>query len=222
MSSSLGSQEQSLKIEWVHCNRCLNPTKHFILAEHETRDVGEPCDEFGQPWWHTIYALLTCCGCESVTLRRQLEFSEWEDDDIDVKFYPPQVSRQLPKWLDELPSEINELLTEIYSALHADNRRLALMGARTIIDMFVVDKIGDVGSFKQKLQTLVDKGYLGSLQKETLDVALEAGHAAAHRGYKPPSEVLNHVMDVVESLLQTYALEKVSDLVKKKIPPRPS
>jgi hypothetical protein len=116
---------------------------------------------------------------------------------------------------------MHELLSEIYTALHLNSRRLALMGVRTIIDMFVLDKIGDVGTFQQKLQTLVDGGYLGSQQKDILNVALEAGNAAAHRGYKPSSEVLSHVIDVVESLLQSYALEKVSDSVKAKIPSRP-
>ncbi len=219
MSSKLDSQDPSVKTEWVHCNSCLNSTKHFILAEHEKRVVAAPCDEYGQPWWHSRYTLLVCCGCDSATLRRRLDFSEW--DDYEVDFYPPQVSRHLPSWRYELPGEMIGLLTEIYSALHADNRRLALMGARTIIDIFVVDKIGDIGTFKQKLQALVDKGYLASQQQSVLDVALEAGHAAAHRGYQPTSEVLDHVIDVVESLLQTYALETASNLVKKKIPPRP-
>jgi Domain of unknown function (DUF4145) len=217
VSSNLGSNNQ--KTEWVHCNCCLHRTKHSILAEHEKR-VTEPYLEYVTLWWHTTYTLFICCGCESITLRRQMTFSEWESDELEIEFYPPQVSRQLPKWHDELPYEIHELLSEIYTALHLNSHRLALMGVRTIIDMFVLDKIGDIGTFQQKLKALVDGGYLGSQQKDILNVTLEAGSAAAHRGYKPSSEVLNHAVDVVESLLQSYALEKMSHSVKAKIPLR--
>lgn len=219
MSSNIGSDNQSPKIEWIHCNCCLHQTKHSILAEHKHEEKG-PEEEWGYLWWETKYTLFTCCGCESVTLRRHHTFSEWEGQS-EIEFYPPQVSRQLPKWHDELPCEIDELLSEIYTALHSNSRRLALMGVRTVIDMFVLDKIGDVGTFRQKLQALVDGGYLGSQQRDILNVALEAGNAAAHRGYKPSSEVLSHAIDVVESLLQSYALEKVSNSVKEKIPFRP-
>jgi hypothetical protein len=223
MLSNTGSDNRSLKIDWIHCNCCLHQTKHSILAEHENVVYGDEdlVAEYGGPCWHTTYTLFICCGCESVTLRRQMIFSEWESDEPEIEFYPPQISRQLPKWHDELPCEMHELLSEIYTALHLNSRRLALMGVRTIIDMFVLDKIGDVGTFQQKLQTLVDGGYLGSQQKDILNVALEAGNAAAHRGYKPSSEVLSHVIDVVESVLQSYALEKVSDSVTAKIPSRP-
>jgi hypothetical protein len=192
-----------------------------MLAEHENTVTGEPCSEYGEPWWHKTYTLFICCGCESITLRRQMVFSEWESDEPEIEFYPPQVSRQLPKWRDELPPEIRELLSEIYTALHSNSRRLALMGVRTVIDLFVLDRIGDIGTFQQKLQALVDAGYLGSQQREILNVALEAGNAAAHRGYKPSSEVLSHTIDVVESLLQSYPLEKMSNSVKGKIPSRP-
>jgi Domain of unknown function (DUF4145) len=206
------------KTERVHCNNCLHKTKHFLIAEH-SQEITEPSGyEYCDFWWHIKHTLLVCCGCESVTLRREFMFSEW--DEPEITFYPPQVSRRLPDWQVQLPSEIQELLIEIYTALHSNSRRLALMGARTVIDMFVLDKIGDVGTFKQKLQALVDEGYLGNQQRDILNVALEAGNAAAHRGYKPSSEVLSHVIDVVESLVQSYALEKASDSVKEKIPHR--
>ena len=219
MISNIESENQSLKIEWIHCNCCLHQTKHSILAERQHEEEG-PEEEWGCLWWETKYTLFICCGCESVTLRRHHTFSEWEGGSK-IEFYPPQVSRQLPKCHDELPCEIHELICEIYTALHSNSRRLALMGVRTVIDMFVLDKIGDAGTFSQKLKALVDGGYLGSQQRDILNVALEAGNAAAHRGYKPSSEVLSHAIDVVESLLQSYALEKVSNSVKEQIPPRP-
>jgi Domain of unknown function (DUF4145) len=219
MSSNIDSKNQLENMEWIHCNGCLRKTKHCILTEHEHL---ESDSKYECVWWQTKHTLFICCGCESITLRRQYMFSEWDDEygGPEINFYPPQVSRKRPEWHDWLPMEIRDLLTEIYSALHSNSHRLALMGARTVIDMFVLDKIGDVGTFKQKLQALVDGGYLGSQQQEILNVALEAGNAAVHRGYKPSVEVLIHVIDVIENLLYLYALTKASNSVKSKIPSR--
>jgi hypothetical protein len=209
----------SSNIEWVHCNKCLDLTKHEILKEHNCGDKDKYLDFV--IWWNTKYTLFICCGCESVTLRRQYTCSEWESNQQEIEFYPPQVSRRLPPWHDKFPSEMQDLLAEIYIALRSNSRRLALMGARTAIDMFMLDKIGDIGTFEKKLKALVDSGYLGSKQHDILSVALEAGSAAAHRGYNPLPEHLNHVIDVVESLLQFYILEVQSNSVKGNIPPRP-
>ncbi|GBO55758.1 hypothetical protein APA_3908 [Pseudanabaena sp. lw0831] len=208
----------SSNIEWVHCNKCLHLTKHEILKEHNCEDKDKYLDFV--IWWNTKYTLFICCGCESVTLRRQYTCSEWESNQQEIEFYPPQVSRRLPQWQDKLPVEMQDLLAEVYIALHSNSRRLALMGARTVIDMFILDKIGDIGTFEEKLKKLVDGGYLGSKQRDILKVVLDAGSAAAHRGYNPSPEDLNHVIDVVESLLQFYIFEVQSNSVKVKIPPR--
>ena len=220
VSSSTKHDSNSVEIEWVHCNRCLSKTKHFVISNHVRQEIIDPQNNI---WFRTNHTLFSCCGCESFALRRVLTCSEWTDGYemfSEIEFYPPQVSRQAPKWKEELPQDIRDLMTEVYTALHSDSRRLALMGARTLIDMFVLDKIGDVGTFQEKIKALIDNGYLGSQQVKILNVALEAGNAAAHRGYQPSPEDLNHVIDVVESLLQSYVLEKVSNSVEGRIPSR--
>lgn len=223
MSSIPDPDNKSKKTEWIHCNYCSQETKHSVLTQHENIVRGEPIADLYHEyfWWHTTYTLLVCCGCESVTLRRLMRFSEWEDGESEIEFYPPSMSRKMPAWHEKIPYKIHDLLSEVYTALYSNSHRLALMGARTIIDMFILDKIGDIGTFQQKLDALVDRGYLASQQKDILSVALEAGNAAVHRAYKPSSEVLNHVIDVVETLLQSYVLEKASDSVKNEIPHRP-
>lgn len=221
MSPNSNSDNQLTEIiEWIHCSDCLRLTRHSVLAQHEKMSEGEPI-AYCRPWWNTTYTLLMCCGCESATLRIHKDCSEWDDDYVEIEFYPTQIFRRPSRWRFEIPYEMHDLLSEIYAALHSNSYRLALMGARTMIDMFILDKIGDIGTFQQKLDALVDRGYLASQQKDILSVALEAGNAAVHRRYKPSSEVLNHVIDVVETLLQSYALEKASDSVKNKIPHRP-
>jgi hypothetical protein len=212
-------KEDDLKIEKVHCNKCLRSTKHYLIAERIEADQ-ECVNEANQIYinWSTTSTMLECCGCANVTLRKKLYFSEW--DDIEIQYYPPAISRQLPKWHHELPREINELLKEIYTALHADSRRLALMGARTIVDLFMADQVGDIGGFTQKLEELEKKGFVSKKHREILEAALEAGHAAAHRGHQPKQDEVAQVIDIVENLIQIYVLKKSAEDLKSKIPPR--
>jgi hypothetical protein len=113
-------------------------------------------------------------------------------------------------------------MDEIYTALAADSRRLATMGARTIIDMVLVDKVGDIGTFGKKLEELEKSGFIARQGREYLAAALDTGNAAAHRGHKPTAEQLNHVMDIVEHVLQSvYVLEDAAAELRKTTPPKP-
>jgi hypothetical protein len=98
-----------------------------------------------------------------------------------------------------------------------------MMGARALVDMLIVEKVGDVGTFKQKLDTLAAGEFIGATQVEILDAALDAGSAAAHRGHTPSESEVNAVMDIVENLLNAvYVLPDIAKSLKKTTPPRPS
>ena len=205
------------KIENVHCNRCLHTTKHFVVAERKKMETEEN-DEGHETSAVWRYTMLECCGCGEATLR---EVFDWSDEGVEeVNFYPPQVSRQQPRWQLALPYELRDLLKEIYSALHSDSRRLVLMGARTLVDIFMNDKVGDIGGFAPKLDALVKDGYLSIKSKDVLKAALEAGDAAAHRGYNPKRQEVIHVLDIVENLIQSYALEESAGSLKNTTPSR--
>jgi hypothetical protein len=114
------------------------------------------------------------------------------------------------------------LLREVYRSLDADNRSLPMMGARALLDILIVEKVGDVGTFKQKLDKLAAGGFIGTAQVEILDAALDAGSAAAHRGHTPSFAEVNAVMDIVENLLKAvYVLPDMAKSLKKTTPPRP-
>lgn len=116
---------------------------------------------------------------------------------------------------------MKEIVGEIYAALHSGSRRLALVGTRTLVDMLLLEEVGDVGTFDQKLKALRDKGAISERNREVLSTVLNAGSAAAHRGYKPAREDLEVVMDVVENVLQsTHHLVRVAEELRKKIPER--
>jgi hypothetical protein len=138
----------------------------------------------------------------------------------DTVYYPPPISRQIPRWHYELPNDIRDLLKECYTALQSGSKRLAIMGARSVIDVFMNTTLGDIGGFKQKLDELVNQGYLSKQNRDTLEAALEAGHAVVHRGHMPKDEDVTLVFDIVENMLQTLVLKKKSEQLKDRTPKR--
>jgi len=90
-----------------------------------------------------------------------------------------------------------------------------------VVDLVLVEKIGDVGGFKDKLKAAEADGIIGSKNREVLDAALDAGNAATHRGHQATSDDVHAVMDIVENLLQAvYHLESLADRLKRATPPR--
>ena len=138
-----------------------------------------------------------------------------------VRHFPPSTARRRPVWESQLPWPLQHLIREIYDALHSGGRRLAVMGARTLVDMAIIDKVGDVGTFEDKLKTLENQGFVSKRNREVLDAALDAGNASAHRGYQFKPNEVNQVMDIVENLLQAiYVLQPAADKIKSVTPPR--
>ncbi|HEX9346584.1 MAG TPA: DUF4145 domain-containing protein [Gemmatimonadales bacterium] len=218
------TDERKQRDERLHCNACGQETKHDVICEHrqhssEPVDTGNPMDDFSVSW-DTTYTMLECRGCENVTLRRTYVFSEWNAGEAQIEYFPPHLFRKKPDWADELPKDEQSVLTEVYAALASDSRRLALMGDRTLVDLFIVRKIGDQGTFVEKLKKLEQAGFLSAKNSELLGAALNAGHAAAHRAYLPQREQLWTVMDIVENLLQSDLLAKQTKELRRNTPQR--
>jgi Domain of unknown function (DUF4145) len=209
------------KLFRIHCNNCRRKTQHRLVKKIEGDSGSEPYDEEFSISWDTIFHVLQCCGCLELVVRRTYMFSEW--DQPDIRFFPPRVSRHLPDWANDLPYDLRVVLEEVYRSLDADNRRLPMMGARTLMDMVMVEKIGDVGSFKDKLKELENRKFISAPNREVLDAALDAGNAAAHRGHAAKISEVSAVMDIVENLLQAvYVLPGMAQDLKKSTPQRPS
>lgn len=199
----------------AHCNSCGHATKHHILFAHLTKDEH---DEFGV-LATAAYELLECCGCELVCLR---ETSWWApEDETRITIYPPRLARRTPDWQFRLPMSIRAVLQEVYTALHANSLRLAMMGARAILDLTALDRVGDQGHFKAALQALNAAGVISAKAVDVLYAAFDAGSAAAHRGHEPSLREVTSVIDIIENLLQAvYVLNRVAESLKKKTPSR--
>lgn len=201
-----------------HCNQCGRETKHIVLSLREI-DTNEYHEEYGPLSWRDTYEFLECAGCESVSMRH----TNWFDqtDECTTSIYPPPAKRRKPHWFYQLPAKVRGILQQVYQALDGNSRSLALMGARAVLDMALIEVSGDKGTFPGKLDELEKQGFIGTKNREVLEAALEAGSAASHRGYLPSTDDMNGVMDIVENLLQAiYHLKGLADNLKKATPPR--
>lgn len=213
---------EEAEVTWTHCNLCGHETKHDVLLVR-TRSDSELVDAFHgiEVSWSRSHTLLECRGCEEVTLLRTIWCSEDDPQDGPSEtYFPPRVSRRRPAWFDELPSEYAGLLKEIYTALHADSRRLAMMGLRAVIDLFIARRLGGSSGFAGGLRQLLDQNYITTRSLEIVEAAVEAGHASAHRAHNPTAGQVNAVMDIVENLIQHDLLAESAASLRRSIPGR--
>jgi len=169
---------------------------HALCAAHTIESSEEIEGEVGP--WTDCFEIFRCQGCDSVHVRRSFYFALLGEEP-ERSYFPARISRHKPQWLQDLPDELRELLWEVYGALHADSPRLALMGIRAVVDVVILEKVGDVGTFREKLTALGEKGFVGRQQGEFLEAVLDAGSAAAHRGHAASAQELDFAMDIVEN-----------------------
>lgn len=209
------------------CYYCKAETKQKLLFEkgelifpNEVVIFDESSGKKKQSVWTIegqIWKVSECQGCEKINLNVYRRHSPLEDDVL-IHQFPTKDFRPFPKWITHINRDFTELFCEIYLSLNAGNVHLPLMGARTILDMFICEKIGDIGSFKNKIQKLADENYISKSSQELLEIALEYGHAAIHRNYQPTKDEINGVLDIIENILHTEALKDKTKNLKTSVP----
>jgi len=211
----------------THCYNCDKETNQDILfKDHEfgPREIvwrNEQGDKTESVWEVVadIWNISKCRGCEKINFKHILRNLPNRETDI-VFHFPRKPLRQPPKWIMKLPIKYLEILQEIYASINERLFILSLTGIRILLDIYIVNKVGDVGTFKQKLAKLVSDGIITSKKSLVLDAAIDAGNAASHRGYKSDQETLFQILDIVENLLQSEIVDRSADSIKQKTPKR--
>lgn len=201
------------------CNGCRQNTWHDVVVS-KSRKRSEGDGQFPRVV-NEQWQMLQCCGCEAIKVFVKEESIDFKTPN--ETHYPAKQIRQMPNWCDKVPTNCQDLFREIYSAKHAGCITLSAMGTRTIVDQILLEMLEDVGGFEQKLQEAVSRGFFTEEQKNIISVAIDAGSAAAHRGFRPTEEQLESVLNIVEhTLIGHYELAALSGRLKKEIPPRES
>ena len=183
--------------------------------------------------------ILECCGCERIYFRLDRWFSEWDEivDDpisgdqrlepgIETSYWPEEVRRQRPNWLRKIKAserDLGKLLDEMYAALDNDLRVLAAIAVRTVLDC-ASQRLGvdPAVGFKEKLDGLRAGGSISSQEEEILNVLVDAGSAAAHRGWRAKDDVLSTMVDAIESFLhRSFVLGDGITRLQASVPTRP-
>ncbi|MET4442822.1 hypothetical protein ABIB75_001083 [Bradyrhizobium sp. GM2.2] len=129
------------------------------------------------------------------------------DGTATTEYYPSPVSRQQPIWLQYMrlgldvdEEKIGDLIFEVYRAVDAKQYRLAAMGIRAALEQIMIMKIGDTGTFNQKLEAFQKAGLISSIQRDAMRATLDVGDAAIHRGYIPKEGELKIALDVLDGV----------------------
>lgn len=200
------------------CRNCQRETSHWPIANGEVRDSARPLE--GVATSYQTFQVVQCRECRSTTycIHTHIHPGFGGDSYIEsTSYHPPLPFRTKPVWYNKLPELYRLILDEIYQAL--DNRLffLASSGTRTALDMLIVQKIGDIGSFKDKIERLLSEGMIDSTERDMLLAVIDAGSAAAHRNYRPDDEKINHMMDILEEIFYKMIVdpERKQDLAAK-------
>ncbi len=98
---------------------------------------------------------------------------------------------------------------------------LASMGVRALLELVMIDKVGDMGSFKGSLAEFTKQGFVSAKQAEILETVLETGHATIHRSFRPDSADLDTCIDIAEGvLLSVYVHPDQAALLATRVPKR--
>lgn len=232
MANSMKNKDlKENEISRYFCASCNQKTKHWIKAEYSRTDTD---DEYGVSMTYDMI-IAECCGCENLAFVRRTHFSE----DIDHRYhpisgqeemraiwqesiFPPPTYRSPPLWFDDLPDEtMRSISEEIYKSLQTESLYLAAFGSRTLMDRLIVLTVGDKGNFQKGLKALQDQGMLSQHERDILKPIIEAGHAAAHRGWAPNKGQISTILDTVEGLIhRLLVLPKLSEELDDAVPTR--
>ncbi len=212
------SRDEVLKGE---CPVCRAVRNSFVRGKHHTswEDPQHPIDG------SDTYYILECCGCETTFFRHDSYFSEDDDYDYDPKtgntvliptirtsYWPSLERRSRPDWLpmvEHRDAVLGSLIQQLYTALDSGLTVLAAIGVRTAFDRATsVLGIDSKETFAQKLETLFRSGRIGETEKYILDALIDAGSAAAHRGWSPQAHQLDTMMDVLEAFLHRHFVQR--------------
>lgn len=189
---------------FVHCNRCHAGTHHALHGECKKTDSDFDEASRTEIQFAETYSLLQCQVCGQGRL--QVVFWNSENDESPPVFFPPPECRRPPDWLKDIEQRPGVLLNEVYAALNAGMYAIALMGVRSVLDVWVSGQTPGRKNFPTKLETLVQLGGLSANQAEILKDVFDAGSAAAHRGYAPSLTDALAATEAVENLLHQHAL----------------
>ncbi|WP_166415443.1 DUF4145 domain-containing protein [Cochlodiniinecator piscidefendens] len=217
------------EFEAGHCHKC--GSKHASVVKNHTESFSDS-DGFVS----ISYKILMCGGCGAFYFKSSEVNSEDyayvynEDVDDDVLeynksncYWPPALKYAPPHWNFDIwlvDSILSALIDDVYTALNNDLGVLAAIGMRTVFDRASeLLKIDPNENFKNKLALLKKAEHVTAKDVKTLGILIDAGSAAAHRGWRPSARQLDAMMTILEAFLQrAFVLNEIGEELEKSVP----
>lgn len=203
----------------VPCHACEKKTRVDTLFEQIVRWEDSRSDIEGVEE-HYVFQ---CRGCETVfqciSRSNSENYFTYVDDHGKYETEHPWDTEYLPRidkrMFDKLPAlpiefiapEVNKILRETYGAAEAGFFTLAASGLRTTFDTVTeVLGIDSEISFHEKLEALRKMGKIGGEEKGVLEVLVDAGSAAVHRGWHPTEGDLVTLIDTMNNFIYSQLI----------------
>jgi hypothetical protein len=168
--------------------------------------------------------ILVCPACDTAYFQEEYWCDGGWMDAPEMTHWPPPARRPRPPWFNRMvltDGTLERILREVYTALDSDLRILAAIGIRTAFDRAAELLKIDVQAFGAKLTALVDRGAIGVAERQHLDVLVDAGGAAAHRGWNPDHQQLTTMMDIIEGFIhRSFILPGAAKRLREGVPAR--
>lgn len=211
-----------------HCPKCGEDRKAVVRGEYRQSSSEEVNGGRNSIEFSETYRILECGGCETLFCQRVLWCSEGgdyfdSDSQYERTYWPSTAKWQPPKWMEaEIDQDLHHILVEVYAAINNGMPVLAAIGIRTAFDRATeLLKIDTALPFKTKLDELVKQGMLGAGDRAALAALVDAGSAAAHRGWKPDEPALLTMIRILETFLnKEFVLKAGLDQLVSSIPAR--
>ena len=202
-------------IQRFTCRVCQQETGHVSLAAGRV-DGSEKRVKSGDNTFYVrsyqLFNVLHCRDCKSTTYC--LDTRVFPNPkllrltcDHHREYFPPLPVRKKPDWFGCLQVGYQAVLGEVYQAIDNSLFFLASAGTRTAVDQLIVEKIGDAGSFKHKIQKLVERKIIDETDGDILVALIDAGSASTHRSFKPTLKNMNDMMAILEAIFYKSLIE---------------
>jgi hypothetical protein len=231
----MASKQAKIRIQSGHCPECGSGRHAEVVAAFATSWN----DDENAMWGGKEWLILRCRGCDTVYVQTIETFSEdtdhWCDESGEwheelnekIAHWPAPVRRAEPDWsaqISRVDRSLGALVQDVYGALNADLAVPAAIAMRTAFDRASeILGIDSALSFGAKLDALETGRRISGDEKDTLAVLIDAGSAAVHRGWRPRSNELDTMIQMIEAFLhRTFVLGDAAKELRKQIPPKPT
>lgn len=199
----------------IVCSSCNQMTRHSIISCYvKSSSYEEEGHYLGTK--STSYEVIQCMGCENVSFR---EINAWSED-TDFEGNPIESETLYPSRLEGrreitgvllLPEIVRAIYQETHKAISNRLSVLSGVGIRAIIEAVCNEKEAKGRNLEDKIDNLVDQGFLARNEAEILHGTRILGNKAAHEQKPLDHKNLSVALDIAEHLLETvYILPEIS------------